>query len=220
MKTRSTVVLLSLLGLWLGGCASIHSGKVAEDPKNNVRVSAAREGEFSDANHVFVAFTMENKGKDVLRVVATDLEFDESLAPPVNVLVGNDLVAWAEANEAEQKRRQQNQAVGQLAMILGGAALGVGGRLANSKALALVGATSMTAGLGWSVATTISHSGATARSPQKVPDTHVYRPFSVPVGLYVRRWAVIQKDPKESVKKVLLKVKFEDGTEQGYALDI
>src|SRR4051812_17733157 len=114
----------ALLALLLSGCATIHPGKmgtmISGQPIGEVKLSAEKAA-FSDENYTFITVTVENKTDRVLRIKSTDLEWPE---PPIcekcSVLVGNDLLAWAEAYEASAKRREKNAQAAETALELGG----------------------------------------------------------------------------------------------------
>lgn len=223
MKARKHLTALCLL-LLLNACASIHPGNMGESLQAEkdpiVRVSAELQSDASDERYTFVTFTIENKSESIVRVLQSDLLFEPSDIKGTNVLVGRDLSTWLESFQEEQQRKKHNRKIGQLAMVFGGALISAGGWLANSDSLKALGAGTMAGGAIWSIADSTSDSANLAEGGKKVPDTHIYAPFSVPAGKYLRRWVVIQVPQGFEIKKLRLKVELETHEEKTYAFEL
>ena len=78
----------------------------------------------------------------------------------------------------------------------------------------------MAGGSAWSISNSISGSVSNAQSAKKVPETHIYAPLSIPAGKYLRRWFVMQGAKDSEVKKVNLKVVYENHVEKTYVFDL
>lgn len=208
----------------LSACASIHPGKMGKvsdgDKETTVFISAQRQSDASDDHYDFVTFTLENKSDQIVRVLETEINFNSEDAKKTNILVGKDLGTWIEAFKAEQERKKHNRNIGQIAMIIGGAVLGIAGSATDNTALKVVGTGTMVGGSVWSISDSVSNSIGEAQNAKKVPDTHVYAPTSIPAGKYVRRWVVLQKPKDTDVRKIQLKVIYENHVEKTYAFDL
>jgi hypothetical protein len=81
-----------------------------------------------------------------------------------------------------------------------------------------VGLGAMAGGAAWSLSSKVNDSVENATNPKKVPEEHIYAPFSVPAGKFVRKWAVIQHPVDDNIQFVNLTVVLEDGSEATYAI--
>lgn len=223
MKVQSKMVFLAL-AILLPACASIHPGKMGkindEEKDAAVLISAQKQSDASDEHYSFVTFTLENKTDQIVRIVETEINFAPAIAKRTNILVGQDLGTWIESFKEEQERKKHNRKIGQIAMIIGGAVLGIAGNVTDNTALKVMGAGTMVGGSAWSINDSISNSVSNAQNAKKVPETHIYAPFSIPAGKYLRRWMVIQGAKDIEIKTVILKVVYENHVEKTYAFDL
>lgn len=206
-------------------CASVHRGKVgtivgsesgAPSTSSPIVISASREATFSDKHYSFFTFTIENKSDRILRVKTSDLHFDKDVESESNVLVGNDLVAWAQGWEERDKKEQHNAKVARTALLIGGIFANSIGRSTDNSALQVIGGAAAVGGAGWSLSSSINQSMANLHNPKKVPEEHIYSSFSVPAEMFVRKWAVIEKGVGTNIKKIYLTVTFENNEERQY----
>ncbi len=224
MKIGVAVVVL-WLSLFLVGCASTHPGKMGtllhEEEPTSIALSADKQNGFSDEHYTFVTFTVENKADSMVRIKTAELTFTDGNEKVASVIVGNDLITWAEAFEAGAKAREQRKAIARTALLVGGALLGITGVATDNNTLKLLGAGAGVAGASWSLGSSITNSVRDANNPSKVPENHLYAPFSVPAGLYMRRWAVLQKPVGTEIKKIKVSLTFDNDAESEYevALD-
>jgi hypothetical protein len=213
--------LLLIVGtLLLSSCASIHPGEMGESKEHGILVSAEKNSEVSDGRYTFITFTIENKEDDIFRVLGTNVSFPQSAGEKANILVGKDLATWIEAFKEEEATKKHNRRIGKIAMILGGAVLGIAGDSTGSSALETVGVGAMLGGAAWTLSDTISDSKKESDFAKKIPDTHIYAPFSVPGGKYLRRWLVIQNPKGSDITKVALKLKCAGSEEKMYVFEL
>jgi hypothetical protein len=221
MKILNKSVALALISLITASCASTHPGQMGTFEKGDhaqpLKLSAEVQSKFSDDHYTFVTFTVENVSDDMLRVKSTDLDLLDA-GGSSSVLVGSDLVAWATAEQEEQEKEKHNKKIAQLILLLGGAGLGLGGGLSHNNTMEATGLGVMAGASAWSLSSNISDSVTNAKNPKKVPEEHIYAPFAVPAGKFVRKWAVIQHPPKNAIHDMNLTITLEDGSEATYAI--
>lgn len=218
MKTPALTLISLLL---LSACAHTHPGQLGtsvKGPPQPLKISAQRQSGFSDDHYTFVTFTIENKSEDMLRIKSSDLDFAGPMKDQASVLVGKDLVAWGDAHDEEFKKSQHNKKIAQLAMVLGGLALGFGGAATHNNAAEISGFGVAAAGEGWTVGDKIDQLIEKTHNPKPVPDTHIYSQFSVPIAKYVRKWAVIQHPKDAKIQNLLITVTLEDNSEATYEI--
>jgi hypothetical protein len=183
-------------------------------------VSAQKQSDYSDDYYTFVTFTVENKSDQILRIKAAELNFNQTDDSKVSVLVGDDLVSWAKAEQEQLDQSKHNRKLAKLALIIGGALLGGIGNASHSDLTQAIGAGALIGGAAWSVSDAIHSSQMNGQNPQRVPTEHIYAPFSVPIGKFLRKWAVIQHPKGTEIKNFTLRLETVTGHEATYEIKI
>ena len=215
--------LLITLPLFFAACASTHPGKMGKIVGGRIdtamKVSAERQSYYSDDHYTFVVFTVENNSEDMLRIKAADIIFNPR-DKTANVLIGNDLVSWATAEEEELKKTERNRKLAQGALMVAGLITGSVGSATNNTAVTVIGGSAALAGGAWSLTDAINRGVRNAKNPSRVPDQHIYAPFSVPIEKFVRKWAVIQHSKNAGPETIRLRLTLANGSEGIYAIEI
>jgi len=175
-KLISEIAFFALATL-TSSCASTHPGQmgktIAGDDHGEMQVSGKKEEDYSDDYYSFITFTIENKSDEILRIKSAEIEFDAQAAPTANILVGDDLLSWAKAEQEQLDKAKENKRIGQLALILGGAILGGIGHANHSDVTSAIGAGALLGGAAWAVSDSIDTGKANAQNPQRVPSEHI-----------------------------------------------
>lgn len=190
MKSLSVGMLVLF---FLTACASStlqHEGRVYDSTSPaKIRASTEVLKDYTDKHNVFLQVNFENLENSWMRLELVDFELDfhdENI--PYNIVVGDDLKAWAESSEEKLKIRRQNT---------DGILLGI---FAASTAVTLFSQNQnqMRVGLGGMVASSAFQNGVLfsraykdAEGGLKVPETHLLAPFTVPSMGLVKRWILI-----------------------------
>lgn len=214
--------IIALCAVFMSACASTHPGTKGTHVRGArsvpLIVSAEKQDAWSTDHYTFVTFTVENDSDDMLRVKNSEMDLGSGARRAGSVIVGQDLVEWAKAHEAEMERSQHNKKVAQNALLVGGLGVGILGAATHAPSLAILGLGAAAGGAGWSIVSGMRAGIRNAKNPKKVPREHVYAPFTVPAGMIVRKWAVIQHPRSREIKRVNLSLKLVQGVEETYAI--
>jgi hypothetical protein len=211
MRTRSSMLsVLALALLGAGGCAELHSGARAfpvdaagritphEHLRSGLLISARQVSDLSSRYFGAVEVTFENRSSEWVRIQQASLEFGSpERNAAVIITAGEDLQRWQEGTQRRNAIREANHATAAELLLFGAAVATVaGGRSSVGAAGALVGA-------GTALAMTAGEMGARASAAETVslyPGSHLLSlPFSVPPGLAIKRWVVLNSPAKRAL---------------------
>ncbi len=225
MKKPMMIVLSALLFV---ACATTHSGRSAKpitQPEDvELDISVKLNSAYSDATNFYYDVTIENKGGSYLRIDQVELDFENTEKAPHNVVVGQDLVAWAESYAIRKEKENYNGDLGTAALVLTGAALLIAGaatgRSDQSRALVEGGSLLAGAGIGWDAYRKIKSSKDRVMSAKWVPESHLYGPVTVPSSGFAQRWILINLPKKKIANRALLKIRTVEGQEAVYEVPL
>lgn len=198
--SRAKVFLV--LPALLGGCASVNGshyahpmsldGRLAANPRtaSGLEISGDEDGALASPQFGFVALTFENRSTEWVRVRNVTATFGKpGLDQAVFIPQGEELAEWARATVQRNRVRSTNTALALGALELAGS---VTYRVAENRNVRAVGAAVAAGASVAEAATDISQGVAAVDRPPLYPETHLYAtPFSVPPGLFTKRWIVL-----------------------------
>ncbi len=215
---KLSILLVTYL---LVACATKHPGSMAKslnpDPENKLIVSAKVAKDYSDPYNIFIDVAFENDSAKWLRIDEIELEFPNSNNLAHNIIIGQDLYAWAESFEEKKKVDNHNTALAINSLILGGAILAGSSR--NSSAQT-AGTAAIIGGLGWDATRNFVGKLNKAQRSLSVPEKHVYRPFTVPAAGLIRRWFIVNTPSDKIVKSFQMTIRTVDGKVLTYQVPI
>ncbi len=219
----NTIKLYLLLATsFLISCATTHPGKMGEQLTKNSNLELTVSGKvvkaYSDNAHQFLDFTFENKKTNWERIKSIEFKYgnDENLV--YNVIVGEDLVTWANAFSAKKAKEDHNTAMALSGLMLAGAVLTLAS--GNSDTAKVVGATSYAAGATGAIFYTINEELRKVETSKLVPKSHLYSNFSVPAGMFVRRWVLVNVPGDKWATTAYLTINTVDGKSEQYKVSI
>ena len=202
-------------------CASIHPGRMAvpedESKKPGLKISANLVGAYSDKAHQFIDFTFENKETHWERIKSIDFSYGEENAVVYNVIVGDDLVTWANAMTQKKSLEDYNEAMALGGILLAGAVLTLGGKSQETRNMGML---AYGAGTAASLSYSIREDLRDQEASKLVPKTHLLNSFSVPAGLFVRRWILVNVPGDRWADYAYLTVNTVDGESTKYKVYI
>lgn len=201
--------LLSIaLSLTMVSCASVHGNRTAVH-KAGVElplvITAQEVEEYSDPYHRLIDFTFENTSERWMRFEDVEFEFKNSADVEHNVIVGEDLKAWAESYRIKKSVENYNDSLGIAAAILTGTFMVIASNLDPKGAAVGVGL--QAAGTGAGIYKGVSAARLEAQVSALVPEGHAYRSFSIPPKGYARRWLLVNTPQKMIVKKFTMSLR-------------
>jgi len=190
------IIALGISALYFTGCVSTHPGVISKSSvkDNFVKVSIYDTESLSDKYYMFLEYTFENLSSEWLDVKVSALGFNKI---KTEILVNDKLSAWIEGAELKLKKSNHNTAV-----ILGSIAAigGVVGGLSSDGNVQIAGLGAMAGAGAVATAIAVGQTREKASSGNKglnqtvnVPKNHVFAPFKVAPGSYVKRWVVVRK---------------------------
>ncbi|UXR65095.1 hypothetical protein EZJ49_02390 [Bdellovibrio bacteriovorus] len=183
-------------------------------------VSAEVIQEYSDDYNLLLQINFRSRDGKWVRVDNADFDLTNSDNEPFNIIVGKDLVSWAEAKSEEHRMNHYNKSMGVGLTALTGGALVVAGILSDSDALTALGAAAYGGAAVYSLASDIQQRKAVVQGVPKVPETHLYSPFTVPSMSLTKRWVLINVPSGRISKVANLKLKTVEGQNLQYKLTL
>ncbi|HEX7676472.1 MAG TPA: hypothetical protein VF412_20010 [Bdellovibrio sp.] len=219
MKKLMSVILC----LGLSACASkelrIHGQEESSTALFNMEVSAEINEDYSDPYNILLQINFESNDGKWIRIDEAEV-FTDNKEDAFNVIVGKDLVSWAEAKDEEKKIRDHNtEMTDNVITGVGGAAV-VLGILTGDKNIAAAGLSGVAAGAGMSAYHKISEKKKNAQGVKMVPEGHLYAPFTVPSMSLTKRWVLINCPSGRVSKVIKLRLKTVEGESVTYKINL
>jgi hypothetical protein len=216
--------LATLLTLSLIGCASQelrNSAVPVNDTRNNGFVVTSEVlFDLSDKYNVFIQINLQNKTGKYVRIDSADLDLTNDTQSPYNIIVGKDLTAWLDAKEEEQRIRNHNENAALLGALAAGTTLAVIRADSRNSPLAGVGSTAMVGSLTYGTIKDVSGHRDLVQQPNKVPETHLYAPFTVPSMSFSKRWILVNIPNGRIARSGKLNLKTVEGETYSYIIPI
>lgn len=211
-------LLILLCGLIVIGCASTTPGKQAEG-QGPINIYVERSNTMSSPRAQYFTFTAENNSEEWVRIKRIDLDLGK--APKgINVLVGQDLIDWAQSAKQRVERDRQNVSMATAGVFVLGTIAAVGGVLTKNDLLKDVGLVGV--GVGATAAATkqaIDNKNALER-PDNVPDQYIHAPGAVGPKETLMRWAVLTSKKEDLPCSLPFIMELEDGTSYPYTVEL
>ena len=209
------------------GCASVHPGNMAETKLHNAAIPLVVSGEVDDdaettANSL-VNLTFENPSARWVRIESVEVVINPSKTSEISVVRGKDLTDWMSAYLEKKKMDDYNSAVFTTSVLAGGAILsGVTASSDSSagKALNATGNLAVAGTLGYVGVKGIGEARSNVQNPEKTADREGTAAFSVPAGLFARKWILLNHPAGEHLTKIVLAVKTVEGESEYYEIPL
>jgi hypothetical protein len=219
MKT----LFVALIFFVINGCATTHPGQIAVaingDPSLPLKVSAQTNDADMDSPYQLIQVTLENKSDNWVHIVGAEVNTGAQTSG-VSVVVGGDLLAWAEAMKASELVRRQNREAMQAGLLLLGGATAVAGAVSGNNAATLGGSAVFAGTTLWAVADELQTNRDTANGVAKTPSTHLYSATTLPPRLFLRRWLLLNKKPGTLVSKLVFTLETSESEKVTYAVSL
>jgi len=210
-----------VLTLVLIGCASQQPGEFAKviegDHPQNTPLTAYVDETYSTDKFMFINITFGNQNEQWTRVKAARIYFSDELDRTTSIIVGQDLMSWAEAmtHKVQVDQHNRNVWLGSAVAALAATSVVASSNGNNNLALGTLGAVSGIVTID-AINKTIKKAEAIQRA-SLVPDGHLYSgPFSIPPGLVTTRWVLLQIPSKGNVCKANFEVEYLDNKSAKY----
>ena len=207
------------------GCASYQPGKyayiISGDHPLDTPITAKLDKTLTTDHYALIYFNFGNATDHWLRVKKIRLDFNQEEAnKKINIVVGKDLSTWAESIKHKVAVDSWNRDIllGPLALI-GTISLAASTNSSN-PALLYAGVGSLAVFSGISIANDFIDMMDDLGRAKLFPKTHLYTPFSVPAGLYTKRWILLQVKKQSIPDEVFFNVEYLDGKKAKYKIKI
>jgi len=215
-------VILILASLLNFGCASYQAGRYAEvvsgEHPNNTPITGKLDRTLSTDHYAVIHFNFGNNSDQWLRVKKVRLDFqDKKLNKVINLVIGKDISTWAESISHKIAIDQWNRDIIIGSIAIAGAV--VGGNSGSSD-LAKAGAAVYSGAYGVLVANQMIDQMNNLGRSNLFPRTHLYQSFSVPAGLFTKRWVLLQINRKEVPDHIYFNVEYLDGSKAKYKVKL
>jgi hypothetical protein len=218
---KNVIYILSVL--LLASCASYNPGKYADVIKGkhpiNTPINADVGLNYSYKPFTFINFTFGNRGNEwrrVKKITVTNISNEKK----ARIIVGSDLVSWAQGTNRRAKIDAHNTQV-VLGAVAGAFAIGAGVSQYNGKSNLAGG---LAAGA-LTAATVADFNRVFDRVDQLelaslVPPDHLYSPFAIPPNLYISKWLVVQMPSNKKVQFLEFDVEYLSGDKASYRVKL
>jgi len=226
MTSIKSYLAILLSSLFFISCASTHPGVIGKSiqasPNLNLQISAQWNRDYSDDSNIFVDFTFQNLSGTWAHIDQVDVDFPNDSNTTHNMIVGNDLKAWADSFTIRKRKEDHNFSMGVAGLIATGAILMVaaaasGGRSGSSSSngLAIAGASAYTLGTGAAVVRGVSDKVKSAERGFTVPESHILAPVTIPSSGFAQRWLIVNipAGVKAGAKMMRLRIRTVEGGE-------
>ena len=213
----------------LSHCASVHPGNDAVRYQGNelpLRVSAESIENDPDDAQALVELTFENKGAEWVKIDHVEVVLNGEAAKHYGVVVGKDLVSWAEARNEKLKLEEQHRQAILGVLALTNVALAATSTIIDDKSPGAVASRDLSLQTANNLvdASTNEKADATRRQLEDAvrwsPSHHVYEPFAVPGKLFLRRWLLLTKPTNVKLGRVVFNLHTSAGEETMYVVDL
>lgn len=216
-------LLLLIMLLVNFGCASYQSGSYADivsgDHPSDAPITGKLDSTLTTKHYAVINFSFGNDSKQWLRIKKVRLDFNnKELNNKANIVVGQDIVTWAEAIRHKVEIDQWNKEViwGSIALV--GAV--TASASSSNTSLMYAGASTYALASGILVANSVIDKVNDLERAKLFPRTHLYQSFSVPAGLYTNRWVLLQINRGDIPSEVYFDVEYLDGKKAKYKVKI
>jgi len=198
MEFRVFVLGLTFL---ISGCASNHSGYLAEDQSENkikdktLVISAEQSFNLSSEYFGYIVVTFENQTGEWFELSDLNMDFPgEDLNGSIKPLSGEKLVQWQRSISLRNRIRNHNESLALGSLLVVGAL----SSSSNNKSTSRVGTNTMLATAGVTAVKNIGENVEKISNSQAVPDTHLAGDILVPPMLSTKKWIVFNtKEPHQ-----------------------
>lgn len=207
---RMRRLIYVLVTLMMVSCASVHSGRygvaVREDgsmaksgktpTEGGLVISGDLDKALSNDFYKFMVFTFENKRGSIVKVRdVTPIFGENSHNDNIRITSGEELKVWYDAQMAEKERKEKNRST------LMGAAAVAGGLLAvfTDDTWQDIGIGLLAGGAASMTVDELYKDKRNIERGKVFPESHLMSgEFSIPAGLYERKWIVFNMDRADS----------------------
>lgn len=216
-KSNSTFLILTL---FLASCATTHPGKFGAAVGSSdlpLKISAKTIDSKKEQAFQLVEFTLENTSDDWLKINNSQVLIPNPAESHLSVVLGQDLVSWAEAMQFQQSQDQYNKDLIRTGLLGVGAVSVV---VPGSKDTKTAGAVLTLGSVGWAAYDVITSARQKVNGVEKNPTTHLYEPMSIPGKMYLRRWVLINKPSGTMLSTVSVQIENINGGKGVYEIPL
>ncbi|MBL7543293.1 MAG: hypothetical protein JNL11_05725 [Bdellovibrionaceae bacterium] len=218
-----TIILFFVSVLLFSGCASKHPGNMGEVIGKKIilmDVSGDSNDQKKESPFQLVEITIENKSNDWIRISRAEVLIGDPAVSKVSVVMGPDLVSWVEANQYETSLKQHNQALVQAGIAAAGTGVAVSGTHKNNRSMVGAGLTAFGTAGAMATSGAIKDAIKSVETANKVPNQHLYQPFSVPGKMFLRRWVLLNKPVGVLIDKLAIEFETAEGKKETYVIQM
>ena len=193
---------------------SVSTGDEKQEVKPSLVVSGEKSSVYSTDYFAFYSLTFTNPTSEWKRIKSATLSFSPDIDNREGVILsGEDLGTWCSAIELKTEIDNYNRELFLGTAALAASAVSVKGGSKLSMNVSLAGASVL-------VLNEVITKKSDLERSELFPANHLYRTFSVPPGLFVRKWAVVRLDRKDQPKEIYVNLTFTDTTTARYKINV
>lgn len=217
---KKMICTLAIVGLQISCASKDLRNKAEQSGAEQARMDVTMEviKEFSDDYNVLVQLNFKNNEGRWLRIDEVDFDLSNADNSPYNIIVGEDLVTWAQAKSEEKSIDVHNRNVMASAAGVGFGALAVIGVLNQNKGLTAAGLAGAAGSDAYRVTKNKIDEANALQRPVLLPTNHLYRSFTVPSQTYIKKWVLVNVPTGRISKMAKLNLKTIEGEKLQYTL--
>lgn len=214
---KSLLICLSLL---LTSCASYQAGEesvsIGKEKISGLEVSAQKDYDLSSKYYTMVNFYFGSSNDKWQRIKKVRVKLPKKTSKEIKVVLGKDLTDWAESIKYVKQVDSWNQSMLLGSIALAGAAVSTSSHSQTARGGAIVALSSLSVMEGNRVFDKYSE----LQRSQLVPESHLYREASIPAGLHMKKWILLEVEDNELPKFLEFEVTMKDKRKATYKVDI
>ncbi len=214
------LILTLALSAFALSCASTHpgfEGSAVSATQIPIKVSAQTIDNNPKDPFQLIEVTFENTSEEWLRINQSQVVINNPAKSRVSVVLGQDLVDWAQAIEIRKKKEEHNKKLLQTGLLVGGAILA---GVYSDSPLGTTGAGVVVATSIWAISDDIIKNIRNAESVNKIPDTHLNRSTMIPGENFIRRWVLLNRPTNTYISRLFIQIKTVDGAKGTYEIKL
>lgn len=177
-------------------------------PKN-LPISVEYDDTYSTRYFNFLTVTFGNYNPDWVRIKKVEVDSIAGLKD-FRITAGPDLGHWGEAIKHKIAVDNHNRQLFVNTLVGVSSAAAYAGASSGNEALATSGFVAVGATVGIEGFNSYMNKLNAVERSKILPPDHLYSPFSVPPGLHLKRWLLVETDKKRNFCQIVFNVTYED----------
>jgi hypothetical protein len=206
---------------FFNSCASYlpgHQSSLIDGDQNQLVVSTKIDEQVSTENYTMFYFYFSNPTNEWIDVKKVKLYFkDKNINQKTQIVLGQRLSAWIHSMKFKISVDQWNQSIFLASLgLAGGIMMSTSSNSSHAKVGGGVFLSSTGAQMGISMMNVMND----IERSKMIPENHLYRPFSIPKGLFTKKWILLEIDKELMPNELMFELEFNNGKKSKHMISL